>query len=160
MTTIGKLQCLTCAPVDYDYGYVVPLVSNAFVDDRGRAYRLIQLPDQYHFEYQTARYASGLHRVVRSQEDLEKELKFGFLTPTENPVYHLKTEIDFEDLDDKTFLENAERIYDEVEAVRAMPGFEVETHKGGLLQIIHYQSPTPSNEEFNRITDNLFKFLR
>ncbi len=80
---LKPLQCVTNAPADYDYGWTTPLIDNLFTDDRGRSYRLVQVEDRLHFDNQVARYGSGLHATIVKQDDLDYQVKEGWIKPTQ-----------------------------------------------------------------------------
>lgn len=58
---LGKLECLTCAPKEYDYGWMRTTLDHAATDSRGKVYRVAKNEDSWHLENQVMRYRSGLH---------------------------------------------------------------------------------------------------
>lgn len=84
---LGELQYLTNAPDAYDYGWSSTLIYNAFIDDRGKVYRLCQNTDEFHARSQIARYDSGLYVTYRDNEPLTRAIEMGIIRPCENPVF-------------------------------------------------------------------------
>lgn len=89
--TLKPLQCLTNAPEDYDYGWMRTVAYNVATDKRGRALRLAQNEDQWHFEQQVMRYGSGLNLTYDTQKNLDDALKYNLLVENADPTpvyYH------------------------------------------------------------------------
>lgn len=79
-------QCITNAPEDYDYGWAKTLIDNLYIDDRRKSYRLVEVEDDWHFEQQVMRYASGLNITITTQESLNDHLKLGWLKLQAKPI--------------------------------------------------------------------------
>lgn len=77
-------QALTNAPIEYDYGWTKTInhhaatVTDKMSTDR-KVLRLIEVEDDYHFNYQIGRYGSGMNFTTSTQENLDKEIKYGYI---------------------------------------------------------------------------------
>jgi len=81
---LEPLQALTNAPEVYDYGYVKVINPHAvtITDKMGterKVMRLVQMPDDYTFNYQTGRYGSGPNFTITTQAQLDAELASDFV---------------------------------------------------------------------------------
>lgn len=134
MTTIilNSRQAITTAPPEYDYGWMMTLVDNIAVDERGRACRLVENEDDWHFAQQLLRYQSGLHLAIADQQWLDDFLSFGWLKPTPERAVRihrikidLRRAIDWEDGRRDALLECLERWRDASD-VKYTPGHRLD----------------------------------
>ena len=128
---IGELQSLTNAPEVYDYSWAKTIIDNAFVDDRGKVYRLVQHEDKWHVHQQVYRYDSGMNVTFTDQEKLKEHLDFGFLKPTGSPIVIQRKSFRFDNALDweKQKLENLIQL---VESLNGNPDVLLKTRNGGL----------------------------
>lgn len=129
---LQPLQCLTNAPVDYDYGWQTTLVENVATDSKGRPWRLCENADQWHLDQQAMRYGSGLHQCLTKQEQVDEWFEHGLLTPTGKAVPIIRLSVNL-----RPYLEaKGEERSGILEAIEPnIPGVTVETEQGGYLRI-------------------------
>jgi len=91
------LRTYTDAPIVYDWGWTTMIADNIGVlVAKNRPIRLVEVEDDYHFQMQTGRYASGLH-ITLTEEQYQDWIKRGWITPTpEKAVHYLRKVIDFD----------------------------------------------------------------
>jgi len=143
---IGKLQSLTNAPEVYDYSWAKTIVDNAFVDDRGKVYRLVQHEDDWHFHQQILRYDSGMNVTFTQQEKLNEHLEYGYLKPTDSPIVVQRKSFRFDNALDweKGKLENLIQL---VKSLTNNPDVILETRNGGLGYDLEIRGKEPLFEE-------------
>lgn len=71
----------TTAPKDYDWGWTKVLIENAGKDSRGKVYRLVEIADGYHADFQTGRYGSGNYPSLTPAE-FQKQVRLELITET------------------------------------------------------------------------------
>lgn len=86
----------TTAPKDYDWGWTKVLIENAGTDSRGKAFRLVEISDGYHADFQTGRYGSGNYAVLTPAE-FQKQVKLKLVTetPADEQVVTLTKDFDW-----------------------------------------------------------------
>jgi hypothetical protein len=128
---LKNLQCVTCAPEEYDYGWAKTVIANLYTNESGKVFRLVQNEDQWHFDQQIMRYGSGMNLTISNQIQLDDYLRYGWLKPTEDPRPIYREYFDFEDLMSDASNDDIQRIVDCVEEIRSNPEVTLETEKGG-----------------------------
>ncbi len=132
---LGPRQCITSAPVDFDYGWMKTIIENLFVEvsissKNLKTYRLAENDDDWHFEQQIMRYRSGLNHTIETQGDLDYAISAGWLELTHKPIYIQRATIDFGapwDFEDEK-LEFLRKLQDEV---REIPEMKLQITGGG-----------------------------
>jgi hypothetical protein len=153
MKELQPLQCLTTAPKEYDWGWTHELATEMFKCDSGKLYRLVEVEDQFHFNMQIGRYCSGMNKTIESNEEFQKELKSGFIQPTEFPNYIYRHTFNLENFIHME-RDKIDLYLSKVEELEKYPNLKCQILKGGLGLYLEYTGNN-GKEEFDYIVSQI-----
>lgn len=154
MLKLARRQCLTTAPEDYDYGWARTLILNVATDSRGRSMRLVENQDDWHFNQQVLRYASGLHLTIDRQSQLDEQLGYGLLKQTNDPTHIHRRSFDFSDALGWPD-ERLAKLVETVEEIQAIDGLTLNSSNGGLCYSLEVRG---DNDLFIQAVTRLAEF--